>query len=106
MIDAVWTNAEKKIVRRVFDAAVQQELSELISEFKSKAAATNNTETLWEIRDWLDQRQRQIDREFDFRYSQLIFVFARLVSAGKLKLGDLAGLSEQKLDEIKFIAER
>ena len=105
MIDAIWTAAEKKVAHRVCDAAVQRELSQLISEFKSKAAATNNTEALWEIRYWLDKRQREIDAEFDYRYSQLIFVFALLVRSGKLKLEDLAGLSEQKLAAIKFIAE-
>ena len=105
MIDAIWTAAEKKVAHRVFDVAVQRELSQLISEFKSKAAATNNTEALWEIRYWLDKRQREIDAEFDYRYSQLIFVFALLVRSGKLKLEDLAGLSEQKLAAIKFIAE-
>ena len=105
MIDAVWTNAEKKVAHRAFDAAAQREFSQLIFEFKSKAAATNNIETLWEIRDWLDKRQREIDAEFDYRYSQLIFVFALLVRSGKLELEDLAGLSEQKLVAIKFIAE-
>jgi len=106
MIDSVWTNVEKKIARRVFDAAVEREFSHLISEFKSKAASTTDTETLWDIRDWLNKRQSEIDGEFDYRYSQLIFVFANLIRTRKINIDDLAGISEQKLAEILFLTER
>lgn len=106
MIDSIWTNSEKKLARKVFDAAVERELSQLVEEFKRKAAATSDVETLWEVRDWMNRRQREIDSEFDFRYSQLIFVFARLVRTRKIEIAELNGLSEQKLAEIQFIAER
>ena len=54
----------------------------------------------------MNLRQREIDAEFDFRYSQLIFVFARHVRAGKIKIQDLEGLSDDKIVEIQFISER
>lgn len=106
MIESMWTNSEKKLARKVFDAAVERELSQLVEEFKRKAAATSDVETLWQVRDWMNRRQREIDNEFDFRYSQLIFVFARLVRTRKIEIAELNGLSEQKLAEIQFIAER
>jgi len=106
MIDSIWTNAEKKIARRVFDAAAERELSLLISEFKSKAASATDTETLWNIRDWLNKRQSEIDSEFDYRYSRLIFVFANLIRARKININDLAGISEQKLAEILSLTEQ
>lgn len=105
MIDSPWTNGEKKVERRAFDAAVKREPSQLVSEFKAKAKRTNDTEALWEIRDWLNRRQREIDAEFNFRYSQLLFVFAGLVRAGKMKPEDLVGLSEQKLGAIILLSE-
>ena len=106
MIDSIWTNSEKKLARKVFDAAVERALSQLVEEFKRKAAATSDVESLWKVRDWMNRRQREIDNEFDFRYSQLILVFAKLVRARKLEMAELNGLSEQKLAEIQFIAER
>jgi len=106
MNDSHWTASEKKIARRVFEGAVQSELAQLISEFKAKAAVTEDSQTLWEIRDWLNKRQREIDSEYDYRYSQLVFVFARLVRSGRIRMEELAGLSEQKLAEIQFVSER
>ncbi len=105
MIDTPWTNGEKKVARRAFDAAVQRELAQLVAEFKAKAERTKDVEALWEIRDWLDRRQREIDADFDFRYSQLLLVFARLIRAGKMKPDDLTGLSEQKLSVIRLRLE-
>ena len=104
MHDLVWTNAEKKIARLAFDTAVSEELNSLISEFKRKAAATKEATDLWEIRDWLNDRQREIDHEYDYRYSQLVFIFARLVEKDKIKLDQLSDLSEDKLSKIAHLA--
>ena len=97
MHDLVWTIAEKKIARLAFDTAVSEELNSLISEFKRRAAAIKETADLWEIRDWLTSRQGEIDHEYDYRYSKLIFVFARLVGKDKIKMYQLSGLSEDKI---------
>ena len=104
MHDLVWTNAEKKIARLAFDTAVSEELNSLISEFKRRAAATKEAADLWEIRDWLNNRQGEIDHEYDYRYSQLIVVFARLVEKDKIKMYQLSGLSEDKMSSIAHFA--
>ena len=104
MHDLVWTNAEKKIARLAFDTAVSAEINSLISEFKRRAAATKEKADLWEIRDWLNNRQGEIDHEYDYRYSQLIFVFARLVEKDKIKMYQLSGLSEDKISKIAHLA--
>ena len=104
MHNLVWTNAEKKIARTAFDAAVRKELNSLVSEFKRRAAITREARDIWEIRDWLNDRQRAIDAEYDYRYSQLIFVFARLIEKDKVKFDQLVGLSEDKLSKIAHLA--
>ena len=100
-----WTAAEKKAARKAFDSALQAELNSFIGEFKAKAHAVQEVAAIWEIRDWLDEKAHQIDVEYDYRYSQLILVFARLVRQRKLGLSDLNGLSEDKLQAIQHIAE-
>lgn len=100
-----WSATEKKIARKAFDSAVQAELHAFILEFKAKASSVQDVESVWKIRDWVDKRQREIDAEYDYRYSQLIFVFARLVKNGKLNLANLSGLSDEKIQEIKHISK-
>ena len=100
-----WSATEKKIARKVFDSTVQAELHALILEFKAKASSVQEVDSVWKIRDWIDKRQSEIDTEFDYRYSHLILVFARLIRSGKLNLADLSGISGDKLHEIKHISE-
>jgi Photoprotection regulator fluorescence recovery protein len=100
-----WSGAEKKIARRAFERALDSELQALLAEFKAKAASIDDPRSVWDIRDWLSKRQRQIDELYDFRYSQLSFVFGRLVRDGKLAMSDLAGLSEDKLEFIQRVVD-
>ena len=39
MSDGTWKTSEKKIARRVFDAALQSELAEIMARFKLRAAS-------------------------------------------------------------------
>ena len=59
---------------------------------------------MWELREYLETRQREIDAKYDYRYSQLIFVFGRLLRESRIQEEQLAGLSEDKLALIKRIA--
>jgi len=95
-----WSNAEKKIARRAFEAARESVLAGAFAEFKAKAAAARTVDDMWSIGDALRQRRLEIDELLDYRYSQLTLVFARLIVEGYLDEKQLAGLSEDKLDEI------
>jgi hypothetical protein len=98
-----WTSREKKVARAAFDAALKRELDALIVEFKKKAAESQDIEAVWKINNWLDRRRKEIDRTYDFRYSQLVFVFARLIERGVLEISELEGISERRLAEIHFL---
>ncbi|WP_308163289.1 hypothetical protein [Bradyrhizobium sp. SRL28] len=51
------------------------------------------------------QQRREIDETFDYRYSQLPLVFARLIREGHLDESLLSGLSEEKREIIRsFLA--
>ena len=95
-----WTNSEKKIARRVFEEARQKVLAKALATFKAEAAAADIDE-MWAMIDRLRERRREIDELLDFRYSQLTFVFPRLILEGYLDEQQLEGLSEDKRDAIR-----
>jgi hypothetical protein len=101
MHDLKWSPSEKKIARSAYDAALELALARIMAEFKRKAAAVTTPSEMWEIEDHLRQQRREIDDLFDYRYSQLPFVFARLIRDGLLDESRLAGLSEEKREIIR-----
>ena len=98
-----WSDSEKKLSRRLFEQALEAELAEVMAEFKSKAAAAATPEEMWAVQGYLAQQRREIDGKYDYRYSQLLFVFGRLVREGRLQIEQLHGLSEDKLSYIQRI---
>lgn len=104
MPNGTWSGAEKKTARRVFDAALAAELAEVMAEFKARAAAVTEPDGMWLLEEYLRQKRREIDRKYDFRYSQLLMVFAILLHQGRIQEAQLAGLEEEKLACIRGIA--
>lgn len=100
MFDLKWSSREKKIARRAYETALDLALAKALAEFKAKAAAVQTPSEMWDIEDLLRDRRRHIDDMFDYRYSVLPLVFARLVREGLLDIERLAGLSEEKLEII------
>lgn len=68
-------------------------------------AEINEPSDIWEIHDYLTEKRKETDQKYDFRYSVLLFVFARLICEGWVREEDLDGLSGKKLQEIRRIAE-
>jgi hypothetical protein len=63
-----------------------------------------NLRDLWHLHDFLSEKCVEIDEKYDYRYSVLIFVFARLMKEGWLKASDLDGLHEEKVSKIIDLA--
>jgi hypothetical protein len=99
-----WSPAEKAIAHKAFDAALQQELESAIREAKERAAGIGQPSELWELERCLTERRQEIDRKYDFRYSVLPLVFARLIREGRLSEQELHGLAEDKLVLIRQFA--
>ncbi len=104
MRDINWSASEKKIARRVYDAALEREYTALIRTLKDLAAKSESREDIWAIRDYLNEQEKLIDRKYDYRYSQLIGVFGRLLNEKWITEEDVAGLDEEKLELIRHIA--
>lgn len=104
MRDYKWSEAEKKIARRAFQAALKRESAAVMENLKRLAEKAEGPDDLWAIHDYLTEQRRSIDGRYDYRYSQFIIVFGRLLRERWLEDKDLEGLGEEKLQAIRDIA--
>jgi hypothetical protein len=56
-------------------------------------------------RTYVRERRKEINRKYDYRYSQLRHVFGRLLHEGRLREEELRGLREDKLKPIRSLAK-
>ena len=107
--EPIWSRSEKAIARKAFDAALGQELHEVIQEAKRMAKEIRKSSDLWDLEHHLTQRRKEIDRKYDFRGSRLTDVLGRLLYENRLGEEDLRGLRKEKMKSIrsfaKFLAE-
>jgi hypothetical protein len=82
--ESIWSRSEKAIVRTVLDAALGREVHEVIQEAKRMANEIQKSSDLWNLEHDLTQRRKEIDRKYDYRYSQLTDVFGRLLHENRL----------------------
>src|SRR5216117_4129444 len=103
--EPIWSRSEKTFARKAFDAALGRELHEVIQEAKKMASQIQQSSDLWELEHYLTERRREINRKYDYRYSQLTHVFGRLLYERRVSEEDLRGLREDKLKPIRSIAK-
>ena len=102
-----WTNNEKKIARTAFGNAYKREMEEIKSLLLEKVSHMKTDSDLWAIEEFLNEKRKVVDGKYDYRYSQLIVVFSRLLSEGYLIEEDIAELNEEKKELInKLSTER
>jgi hypothetical protein len=103
--EIVWSKPEKEIARKAYRAAYHRECSDILMTVRKMAAEAEDPAGLWKIHDFLSEKRRETDEKYDYRYSVLRWVFARLIHEGWLKPEDLEGISEDKLQGIRQFAE-
>jgi len=103
MNDFKWSKTEKKIARVAFDKAYQRECSHLIEKIHTKAGEITGPDNIWRFHDFLTEKRDEIDKKYDYRYSKLILVFARLINEEWLDFEDLKGLAENKIGRIESL---
>jgi len=102
--EPIWSRSEKTVARAAFDAALKRELQEVMQEAKQMANQMNEPADLWDLEHYLTQRRKEIDRKYEYKYSQLTHVFGRLLHEQRLREEDLLGLQEDKLKLIRSFA--
>jgi len=83
----------------------ERECMAIAQEAREMAAKINGPSDMWEIHDYLTEKREETDQKYNYHYSVLLFVFARLMYEGWIKEEDLEGLSGDKLQEIHRITE-
>ena len=68
-------------------------------------AQIQQSSDLGDLEHYLTQRRKEIDRKYDYRYSQLTQVFGRLLYEKRLREEELRGLREDKLNPIRSLAK-
>ena len=101
MFDLKWTSGEKKVAHTAFEAALSRERAAIRHEIECMLRASDDGTEIWRVRDFLNDKAREFDQKYDFRYSVLISVFARLLAEGWLTLDDIAGLNRAKQELIR-----
>src|SRR5258706_1970597 len=89
--ESIWSRSEKVIARTAFDAALGRELHEVIQEAKRMASQIQQSSDLWDLEHYLTQRRKEIDRKYDYRYSQLTQALGRLLYVKRLRQEELHG---------------
>lgn len=98
-----WSATEEKIAKAAFDTAYRREVESMMAEVKRQAETAASPDELWKLHDFLSARRHDLDGKYDFRDSMLIFVFAQLIKEGWLEIGELEGLSRDKIAKIKAL---
>ena len=101
MRDLHWSATEKEVARRAFNAALEREFALTIEKVKQRANSIQKPEDLWKLERYLTRKRKEIDEKYDYRYSVLLNVFARLICDGFLSEGELAGLGEDKMNHLR-----
>src|SRR6266853_5449669 len=73
--EPTWSKSEKAIARTAFDAALKRELQDVMHKTKQMANQIKEPADVWELEYYLTERRKEINRKYDYRYSQLRHVF-------------------------------
>ena len=103
--EPTWSKSEKAIARTAFDAALKRELQDVMHKTKQMANQIKEPGDVWELEYYLTERRKEINRKYDYRYSQLRYVFGRLLYEGRVSEEELRGLQEDKLKSIRSLAK-
>jgi len=68
------------------------------------ANKAKDPDDLWRRHDLPIEKRREIDDKYDYQYSILILVFARLIKEGWIDMDDLQCLREEKIERILDLA--
>lgn len=100
-----WSNSERKIARRAFEDALNQELQEVVYKTKQMAAEIKEPSEVWDLEQYLAERRKEINRRYEFREAKLSQVFGTLLYEGRLTEEQLRGLGEDKLKKVRSHAD-
>ncbi len=99
-----WTKSEKRVARRVFDAALERELAAVMAEFKLRAAAAKEADDIWATEEYLTRARKDINAKYEYSYSRMVMLLGWLLREERIAEHELDGLAEDKLVSIRYIS--
>ena len=76
--EVTWTATEKKIARRTFDKAFERHCTKITEEARRMLENVSAPSDIWRVQEYLSEKRKTVDRIYQYRYSDLLLVFARL----------------------------
>ena len=98
-----WSQSERVIARKAYNKAYKKEMDSIRTEVIRQVQNYKEPKNIWQLHSYLTEKRKEIDQKYNYRYSVLPGVFARLIKEGFLSLDELTGLSEDKIMIIKTI---
>lgn len=84
-----------------FDKAYEKEISDISKEVGCRIKKYKTPKELWELHNYISNKRKETDQKYDYRYSVLILVFARIMKDGYISKSDLRGISESEIQAIE-----
>ncbi len=100
--EVTWTATEKKTARRAFDKAFERHCTTITAEARRMLENVTTPSDIWRVQEYLSEHRKTVDRIYQYKYSDLLLVFSRLMRDGWLTEADLAGLQQEKIARIKL----
>ncbi len=100
--EVTWTATEKKTARRAFDKAFERHCATITAEARRMLENVGAPSDIWRVQEYLSEHRKTVDRIYQYKYSDLLLVFSRLMRDGWLRETDLVGLQQEKIARIKL----
>ena len=95
-----WTKAEKELARELFQTIRKREFEKLTLDIQNKSSIIENENDIWNLREFLNEKEKEMDSKYDFRYSVLIDQFIFFINDSLLSLDEISSFSKEKKDKI------
>jgi hypothetical protein len=79
-------------------------MTALLEAVRERSSSIVELEDIWHLNDLLNAKRHELDGKYEYEYSALIFVFAKLVKEGWLTIDELEGLESEKRAKISALA--
>lgn len=96
-----WSKQEKEIARKAFNVAYRRECKVIAINTRKMVDEINEPSDLWKVHNYLTEKRKETDQKYEYRYSILLLIFARLICEGWISEEDLMGFSDDKLKVIQ-----
>jgi hypothetical protein len=93
-----FTKSEKKVAKELFELAKKRDYEKLKNDIHS--FQLNSPENIWELRDFLNDKAKEFDNKYDYRYSVLEEVFSYFIIDGLLSIEEIQDLSQKHKERI------